>query len=689
MSIRSRQLQIRAGIAALLAMVTLLAGSAFSQSTVSRTPRLIPNAQNLGPENLSKPVTVTVWLNLHNKAALDELVKQMYQKGSPNYHHWLTRDQYKASFAPTAADVATMREYLTSHNLKVTTVDKYNHFISAQGLVSDAQNAFHVQVNRFQLNGTTFRATTSEPLIEGAAGKLVASVQGLSDLKYKSHALRPIDPDTGKEFASVPLAAGPGPNGLYFNGNCFTAPISRKFRTGGGGPIGVYSGNRYGSKISSGPPHLPPCGYDSAEIQKGYGLNALYKKGLDGSGQTVVVVDAFGSDTILVDSNLFSDLNGLPELTSSNFQIYYPNGPTSCGSTCGWNDETTLDVQWSHTVAPGADIALVLAADNSFTNLDTAILFAIETGLGNSISNSWGAPEAELIEFLPSELVVQNNLNELGAALGMSVNFSSGDNGDFAASVGVTTVNMPASSPYATSIGGTSLFLRPSRAMYFQTGWGNNETRIAAATPNPPIVPPLQLGFIYGAGGGTSAAWPAPSYQSSLGSSWRMVPDISYVADPYTGVEIIITPDGISGDAQEIGVIGGTSLACPMFSGLWAIANQAAGAPLGQAAPLLYGLPADAISDVTNLSSPNNVSGTIYSPPNPPTPESASDLAQPLENTTDFVSAFYNGTSTRWYVLTFGTDSSLTTGPGWDNVTGLGTPNGLAFVKDVVAASQP
>jgi subtilase family serine protease len=170
-----------------------------------------------------------------------------------------------------------------------------------------------------------------------------------------------------------------------------------------------------------------------------------------------------------------------------------------------------------------------------------------------------------------------------------------------------------------------------------------------------------------------------------------MVPDISYVADPFTGVEIIITETGISGDPKSVGVIGGTSLACPMFSALWAIANQAnGGVPLGQAAPLLYGLPADAISDVTDVSSEHNVAGQIVHPPAPPIIESASDLAQPLENTTSFVSALYNGASTRWYALTFGTDSSLTTGPGWDNVTGLGTPNGLVFVNDVVAAaSQP
>jgi subtilase family serine protease len=165
-----------------------------------------------------------------------------------------------------------------------------------------------------------------------------------------------------------------------------------------------------------------------------------------------------------------------------------------------------------------------------------------------------------------------------------------------------------------------------------------------------------------------------------------MVPDIAYVADPFTGVEIIITDPSSGGQVVE--VIGGTSLACPMFSGLWAIANQAAGKPLGQAAPLLYGLPAGAITDVIDETSTANVTGTIFNPPDPKLVETAADLAAPLDGTTNFVSALYNSPfSTRWFVITFGTDSSLTTGTGWDNVTGLGTPNGLSFVQDVVAAA--
>jgi subtilase family serine protease len=213
------------------------------------------------------------------------------------------------------------------------------------------------------------------------------------------------------------------------------------------------------------------------------------------------------------------------------------------------------------------------------------------------------------------------------------VNFSSGDEGDNVQAVGFQTVGFPGSSPFATSVGGTSL------------------------------------------------SFAKPDFQSGLPGTMRMVPDAGLLADPYTGVEFIETINGQLG----VGVIGGTSVACPMFSAMMAIAAQKAGHPLGQAAPLMYGLASatdssQAIYDVTEVGSPTNVTGSITTSGGT-TLYSADQLASPLDGTTTYLSAFYNSPfSTRWFVITFGTDSSLTTGPGWDSVTGVGTPNGANFV---------
>ena len=346
-------------------------------------------------------------------------------------------------------------------------------------------------------------------------------------------------------------------------------------------------------------------------------------------------------------------------------------------------------------MAPGASIALVLGADNSFTNLDIANLFAIENLLGNVISNSFGISEIALVEFFPSELVVENSISELAAALGMNQDISTGDDGDFLAvdnadfGINAVSVEAGASSPFATAVGGTSTFLNKGHTIKLQTGWGENFTRIANPTPNPPTVPPINFGFSGGGGGGTSVFFAKPPYQSGLPGTGRLLPDISMNADPETGVEIIVTLDQIPGDPQFVEVFGGTSLSCPMFSGVWAIANQVAGVPLGQAAPYLYSLTGSAITDVLDVTSIHNVVGVISNPPNPQVYESADDLAGPLDGTTNYISAlFQSPASTRWDVFTFGTDTSLTTGAGWDNVTGLGTPNGIQFIKQVVALSK-
>ena len=142
-----------------------------------------------------------------------------------------------------------------------------------------------------------------------------------------------------------------------------------------------------------------------------------------------------------------------------------------------------------------------------------------------------------------------------------------------------------------------------------------------------------------------------------------MLPDISWTADPYTGVEIIITLDD-QGD-QYFEAIGGTSLATPMFSALWSIANQRAGHPLGQAAPRLYSLPPGAITDVVAAEGGENNLRGLLTDAGGPQYQTPWDLGLPLQGKSTLFSALYNRPhSTRWFVLTFGTDSALQAGPG-------------------------
>lgn len=606
---------------------------------------------------------------------MDALAQQIYTKGSANYHHFLSPQQYAEKFGPTAAEAAKVQDYLKSLGLNVTKIHANNFFVQAQGTVSRVQSAFGVKINRYSMKGRTYMSNAGDPVVFGEAGNLIKAVTGLHDLHPLPNSRRAKHPDTGEQFAAYPLAIAP--NGSFWEGQCFKGVETHAFTTSGHLPAAVYTGYRYGSEPSDPVPHLNPCGYQPSEIQTAYGMNAAYAAGYDGTGMPVVIVDAFMSPSIASDVATFSGFFGLP---APSLTILTPPDQSPPPFNNGWAEEITLDVEWAHAIAPGSPLVLIEAQDNSFDALYGAIIYAVDNGLGGVISNSWSAPEALLD---PGTLDAINGIDQYAALNGVSLHFASGDSGDDLAAWGVKTVENSADSQWATGIGGTSLFLNPNNTRRFETGWGNNETRIANVTPNTPVIPPLHLGYIFGAGGGTSGYFAKPFFQSGLPGAFRMVPDISMDADPETGVEMIWSFDGNGNPAGPfIGVIGGTSASCPMFSGLWAVASQAHGAPLGFSAPYLYGLPPGAVYDVPAGVFPFDVAGVIMTG-GPPLYQSPASLAAPLNGTTNYLSMMYHGSSTRWYVLTFGTDSSLKTGPGWDNVTGVGTPNGLAFINAV------
>ena len=186
--------------------------------------------------------------------------------------------------------------------------------------------------------------------------------------------------------------------------------------------------------------------------------------------------------------------------------------------------------------------------------------------------------------------------------------------------------------------------------------------------------------FFGGAGGGESIFFPKPSWQKKLPGTGRQVPDISALADPYTGVPIVVTQDGTQG--LEVGW-GGTRLASPIFTAFWAIAEQKAGHSLGLAAPAIAALKAGEVEDVLPLSSPTNATGTIVDSMGS-THYPAFGLFDRLVGTaTGFTSAVFDAGSGLDIAIGFGMDSSLTVTKGWDNVTGYGTPNGLTFLDAV------
>jgi subtilase family serine protease len=631
------------------------------------TPGFIKNAKDLGPTDPSAVINVTAWLKLHNEAQLDQLVSQQQTKGHANFHKWLKQSDFNAQFGPTANELNAVQNWLNAHNLTTVEVEPNNFYVKVQGSVADVQKAFHVQIDNYSLDGVTYRSNTSDPNMSDQALGHVAALGGLDDYGFAPLNVRPVGPD-GETYKPVPLdaSAAANPDGAFFERACFRAPETHTFS----GPVtATYTGNRYGADITNtNLGHLAPCGYSPGDVRAIYNMKQDYAAGYDGTGETIVIVDAYGSPTIEYDAGFFSYFYGLPPI---DLTVVKAQGLLDSKKGVDWAGETTLDVEWAHAMAPGAKIALVVAPNSSA--LDEAINLAVVRHLGNTVSNSWSSLEGF---GNPAKLNRMERILEMAAAEGVDVNFSSGDSGDEAARVGFPDVDYPGSSPFATSIGGTSAAIGPQRQFLFETGWGNNRTRVATegdVAQNPP----LHQGFIFGAGGGESLTFAQPAFQlGKVPGGNRMVPDVGMLADPFTGVEIIQT-DPSTGELG-LGVIGGTSLACPLFSGVMAIAAQKAGHGLGQAAPLLYALNGAGLRDVGTPASDNDVVGSIG-----PTAYSAVALVGP-ETTTAFLSALYQSASTtRWYVLSFNTDSSLAAGPGWDNVTGVGAPDGLSFLKAI------
>ncbi|WP_158747994.1 protease pro-enzyme activation domain-containing protein [Acidobacterium sp. S8] len=651
---------------ALLAVPVLQA-----QSRIER-PKVAELSSDHGPIQPSQQLTLTVHLNMHNEAAFNQALDALYTPGSPTYHQWFS-DAELARYAPSPAEVETVKKELQSHGLAVLSVSSDNLSIRARGPASGVESAFQTQIHEFERQGKVFHANVTPAALTGQAGTLVHGVTGLTSFNMRPFIKYQIDPHTGKpRTAAQPLggkvknAAG-GFSAIATN-KCFSNPSTVNLTTDGASlPVGVYYGNNYDNSPLT-------CAWTPSQIQTHYGLNAAYKKGLDGTGQTVVIVDGpTDGAQLTADLAQFSTLAGLPATNSSNFTVLYPDGkPTPLAlEVDSWQDEASLDVQWVHSIAPNAKIVIEIMPSEDWTEFEFAIDYARQNKLGSIISNSYGYPEALFGAYTVSGF---EQVLKKAAAAGLAVNFSSGDGGDEGTgSPSGGGQSYPATSAYVTAIGGTSIGIPNGTSSGAEVGWGNNGAILSFAT-NDVLDPPLMLGNLGGSGGGESTFIPKPSWQKSFTGTGRQEPDISALADPYTGVVFVEYGAPYAG-------IGGTSLACPIFSALWAISDQAAGKALGQAAPMLPKLPANAINDVVPVSSPTNVAGIVFDSAGA-TFYSSDTLLAPLYTTTQYFSALWN-LEGEYVDLSFGTDTSLTVTKGWDNVTGWGVPNGLSFINAV------
>jgi subtilase family serine protease len=307
--------------------------------------------------------------------------------------------------------------------------------------------------------------------------------------------------------------------------------------------------------------------YSPAQIRKAYGFDQLTA---DGTGRTIVIVDAFQSPTIQQDLSLFDSTFGLP---AGNLNIIAPDGLTPFDyndpNMVGWSGEITLDVEWAHAIAPGATLDLVLAKSNNDADILSATKYAVDNNLGDVISQSFGEGEACMD---PALVAAQHQVFQAATAKGITLLASSGDQGSAQPTCDGTgfykAASTPASDPYVTAVGGTRLVADSAGNYQSETTWNEFSTFGAAG------------------GGGFSTIYGTPAYQQRLGLSSRGVPDVSYNAAIIGGVLAVYS---VPLRQPAFFRFGGTSAGSPQWAGLVADADQLAGGRIGFMNNRIYG----------------------------------------------------------------------------------------------------
>ncbi|MGH3543448.1 MAG: S53 family peptidase [Mycobacterium sp.] len=431
-----------------------------------------------------------------------------------------------------------------------------------------------------------------------------------------------------------------------------------------------------------------PAGcYGPDQIRAAYDIQPLLDRHLDGSGSTIVVIDPFGSPTLATDVANFDNVFGLP---APDLQVVTPFGvaPTDPGNAVSWSQETSLDIEWAHAVAPGATIVLVVAKSDTDSDILDATQWVLDHNAGDVVSQSYGEAEQCMA---PSDLARQHALFASMSQQGITLLASTGDQGagqyTCDGSAYFKAVSTPASDPYVTSVGGTTLLADGTTGQYqSESAW--NEV-------------PL-FGDAAASGGGLSVVYSQPDYQAtalnarqtsahqdhgqgksgggggnhdhghsgmqngggnqdhghggnqnggdSNGEQMRGLPDVSYNAAVFHGV-ITASMGDICGPAGPgTGTlpcffrVGGTSAGSPQWAGLIAIADQLGHGRLGAINPALYqvgaaGRPSMFFHDIADGSS------------------------NTIPDLTPYLGAPY-GTPINGYSAV----------PGYDLVTGLGSP---------------
>jgi subtilase family serine protease len=500
------------------------------------------------------------------EAALQALLSAQQNPASPQYHKWLTPDQFAAQFGMASSDIAKAQAWLQQQGLIVTGVSRSHNRITFSGSVSQIEAAFGAEIHSYQVGGETHFAPASDLSVPAALAGSVRTVTNLSDLRPHPH-VRVRNPEA----------------------------VRSNFTSG-----------------QTGQHYLTPK--DVATI---YDVTPAYNAGYTGAGQTIAIVGQ--SAVSLTDITNFQNAAGLTPKAPT--MVLVPNTGTSTVST-GDELESDLDLEYSGAIATGANITFVYTGNATNAGALDALQYAVDQDIAPIISSSYGDCEFDVGN---TGYTAFNGVLAQAAAQGQTVLSAAGDDGstDCYADTNLTTtqrtalgVDFPGSSQYVTSMGGTEFSaanVAATNTSYWSGGTGADTLSSALSYIPEGVWNDDSTTGLSSGGGGVSLFTPRQSWQANFpgmpAGTNRMVPDIALDASadnaPYLFCSSDTLATGITGSCANgfrdssntyLTTAGGTSFDAPIFAGMLALINQSRSFTTGQGVinNTLYGLASNA-----------------------------------------------------------------------------------------------
>ncbi|HEV2419800.1 MAG TPA: S53 family peptidase [Terriglobia bacterium] len=487
------------------------------------------------------------------QASLNALLAQLQNPSSPNYHHWLSPEQFAAQFGLSQNDLNKTVAWLQGQGFTVDRVARSHRWVVFSGTAGLVQSAFHTEIHSYVVNGATRYANSTDPLVPSAMASVVLGFRGLNNFRMAPRSV--IRQVTSPRFTSS------------------------------------ISGNHY----------LAPS--DFATI---YDLTGLYNSGLTGAGQKIAVMGQ--TDITLSDIDAFRSASGLP---ANDPTVVLIPGSADPGLSTTDITEADLDVEWSGATAPNATIYYVNSTD-AFDSLQYAIdqaLAPIAVITYGSCEQQWDPGSLETLENEAQQanaegITIVAPSGDNGAA---DCDESTNTNTVVTSATQGLAVDAPASLPEVTGIGGTEF--SDSSGNYWNTTNSNSSGSAISYIPETAWNDTNSTNGLSASGGGPSADFGKPAWQTGSGvpnDNMRDVPDIALDASPgHDGYLICSQGSCVSGyrdSSQNLNVVGGTSAGAPTFAGILALVNQQTNSAQGNINYVLYSMAASdpaAFHDIT------------------------------------------------------------------------------------------